>query len=53
MNLDFDSFIHIERRYVAQLLKIPLGVADLRRGRKVDSGPRGPGFNPGYLSLWP
>ena len=31
----------------------PLGEANLCRGRKVDSGPRGPGFNPGYLSLWP
>ena len=29
--------------------------ADWRRGRVVDSGPRGPGFNPqpGRLSLWP
>ena len=29
--------------------------ADCRRGRVVDSGPRGSGFNPqpGRLSLWP
>ena len=29
--------------------------ADRRRGRVVDFGPRGPGFNPqpGRLSLWP
>ena len=32
-----------------------IGGADWRRGRVVDSGPKGPGFNPqlGRLSLWP
>ena len=32
-----------------------LSGADWRRGRVVDFGPRGPGFNPqpGHLSLWP
>ena len=33
----------------------PESGADWRRGRVVDFGPRGPGFNPqpGRLSLWP
>ena len=32
-----------------------IGAADWRRGRVVDSGPKGPRFNPqlGCLSLWP